>query len=175
MNTLDGSYRLAIKVALNHRTSFRYDKPVGLGPQVARLRPAPHCRTPILNYSFEVLPKAHSIHWQQDPNGNYLARLLFSEKTEEFSVEVDLTADLSPINPFDYYLEPTAESYPFEYPGTLARSLEPYLGLEPGGPLFQKFIDRLPTDPQPTLSFLVEVNRRVRDEVGYLTRLEPGI
>src|SRR5438270_9346350 len=108
MNTLDGFYRLAIKVALNHRTSFRYDKPVSLGPQVARLRPAPHCRTPILNYSMRVSPDPSAFYWQQDPNGNYLARLLFSGKTQEFSVEVDLTADLSPINPFDYFLEPGA-------------------------------------------------------------------
>ncbi len=122
-----------------------------------------------------VSPNPSSFYWQQDPTGNYLARLLFSGKTEEFSVEVDLTADLSPINPFDYYLEPIAERYPFEYPESLARSLEPYLGLEPGGPLFQRFIDRLPADPQPTLGFLVDLNRAIRDEVEYLTRLEPGI
>lgn len=122
-----------------------------------------------------VSPKADSIHWQQDPNGNHLARLLFSGKAEEFSVEVNLSADLSPINPFDYFIEPGVESYPFAYPESLERSLEPYLNLEPGGPLFQRFIDRLAAGPQSTLSFLVDLNRRIRDEVGYLTRLEPGI
>ncbi|MFL6417379.1 MAG: DUF2126 domain-containing protein [Bryobacteraceae bacterium] len=166
---------MPIKVALNHRTSFTYDKPVSLGPQVARLRPAPHCRTPILSYVLRVSPEPESLHWQQDPNSNHLARALFSGKTQRFEVEVDLIADLSPINPFDYVLEPGAEHYPFDYPESLARSLEPYLGLEPGGSLFQRWIDRLPVDPQPTLSFLVDVNRRIRDEVAYLTRLEPGI
>ncbi len=167
---MDGTYRLAIKVSLNHRTNFKYDRPVSLGPQTARLRPAPHSRTPILSYTMRVSPNPRSFHWQQDPNGNYVARLLFSDKTDEFSVDVDLIADLSPINPFDYFLEPIAEQYPFEYPASMARSLEPYLGLEPGGPLFQKFIDRLPVDPQPTLNFLVDLNRRIRDDVDYLDK-----
>jgi transglutaminase-like putative cysteine protease len=172
---LDGAYRLAIKVALNHRTTFKYDKEVSLGPQVARLRPSPHCRTPILSYGMTVSPNPVSSHWHQDPNGNYLARLLFAGKTEELVLEVDLIADLSPINPFDYFLEPEVEHYPFRYPDSLARSLEPYVELQPGGPLFQKFIDQLPVDSTPTLSFLVDLNQRIRDQVGYLTRFEPGI
>jgi uncharacterized protein (DUF2126 family) len=67
------------------------------------------------------------------------------------------------------------EQYPFVYAESLARSLEPYLELEAGGPVLQRWIDRLPAEPQPTLNFLVDVNRRIRDDVGYLTRLEPGI
>src|SRR3982751_5338635 len=167
--------RLSIHVALNHRTRCRYDKPVSLGPQVARLRPAPHCRTPILSYSMKVLPAKHFINWQQDPHANFLARLLFPEKTEEFVVEVDLIAELSPVNPFDYFLEAEAGNYPFEYSPSLARDLEPYLVLQPGGPLLQRFLDRVPRETRPTLDFLVDLNQRVRDEIGYLVRLEPGI
>jgi uncharacterized protein (DUF2126 family)/transglutaminase-like putative cysteine protease len=122
-----------------------------------------------------VSPTPVSFHWYQDPNGNHLARLLFAGKTEEFAVEVDLTADLSPINPFEYFLEPEIDRYPFQYPDSVGRSLEPYLELQGGGPLFQRFIDRLSDDPQPTLNFLVDLNRRIADQVGYLTRFEPGI
>ena len=47
---------MAIRVALNHQTTYHYDRPVLLSPQVVRLRPAPHCRTPVLSYSLNVTP-----------------------------------------------------------------------------------------------------------------------
>src|SRR3981189_1395692 len=106
---------MAIHVAVNHASMYRYDRLVTLGPQLVRLRPAPHCRTPILSYSITVVPAKHLVNWQQAPYGNYVARLLFSEEAEGFAVEVDLLAELVPINPFDYVLEPDAESFPFRY------------------------------------------------------------
>ena len=166
---------MAAKVALNHRTHWKYDKPVSLGPQVIRLKPAPHCRTPILDYSLKVIPVKHSTHWQQDPLSNFQARLLFPEKTREFLVEVDLLAELIPINPFDYFLELGSETYPFEYPAALARDLGPYLALELAGPLLTGFLNGVPTEKRPTLDFLVDLNTRVRDEISYVVRLESGI
>src|ERR1700723_4576399 len=122
---------MAIHIALNHKTPYRYDRPVMLGPQTVRLRPAPHCRTPILAYSLKVLPKNHFINWQQDPQGNYLARLVFPEPTTELFVEVDLVAEMAVFNPFDFFLEPYAEEYPFSYDAATAHELRPYLSLEP--------------------------------------------
>src|SRR6195952_2584314 len=100
---------MAISVSLHHKSTYTYDKPVQLGPHVVRLRPAPHCRTPILSYSMRVLPKQHFLNWQQDPFSNYLGRLVFPEKTRELLVEVDLVAELAVYNPFDFFLEPAAE------------------------------------------------------------------
>src|ERR1700685_3285372 len=120
---------MAIQVALNHKTHYRYDRPVSLGPQVVRLRPAPHCRTPILSYSLKVRPENHFINWQQDPQSNYLARLGFPDATPEFFSEVGLVAEMGVFNPFDFFLEPSAEEYPFCYEPVLARELRPYLEL----------------------------------------------
>jgi transglutaminase-like putative cysteine protease len=125
---------MSIQVALNHWTQYRYDKAVSVGPQVIRLRPAPHCRTPILSYSLRVTPAGHLLNWQLDLHNNHLARLLFPDKTNEFVVEVDLVAELSPINPFDFFLEPGVENYPFEYAPELAKDLEPYRSVESAGP-----------------------------------------
>jgi uncharacterized protein (DUF2126 family) len=122
-----------------------------------------------------VVPARHSIHWQQDPFGNFQARMLFTGKTQEFVVDVDLTADLSPINPFDYFLEPEAANYPFAYSASLARDLEPYRFLQPAGPSLQRFLAGISRQTRPTPGFLVDLNRRVADEIGYTTRLEPGI
>ncbi|MGA8026537.1 MAG: transglutaminase family protein, partial [Bryobacteraceae bacterium] len=166
---------MAIQVALNHRTVYKYEKPVTLGPQVVRLRPAPHCRTRILSYSMKVVPAKHSIHWQQDPYNNSLARLVFSDKTQKFEVEVDLIAEIEAVNPFDYFLEPEVQSYPFEYPPALAKDLEPYRALSPAGPLLDRFLNTLPTEKQSTVGFLVDLNSRVSHEVGYVVRLNPGI
>src|ERR1039457_3953891 len=166
---------MSIQVALNHRTQYRYDKPVSIGPQVIRLRPAPHCRTPILSYSLSVTPAGHLLNWQLDAHNNHLARVLFPDKTNEFLVEVDLIAELSPFNPFDFFLESLVEDYPFEYAPELAKDLETYRSVEPAGPLLQAFLEKLPRERRGTISFLVDLNRRVRDEIDYVTRLDPGV
>src|ERR1700726_4563399 len=132
---------MSIRVALNHKPSYRYTKPVWLSPQVVRLRPAPHCRTPILSYSLKIIPADHFINWQQDPYSNLLARLVFPQKTRDFSVEVDLVADMTVINPFDFFLEKYAEESPFEYDRVLRRELAPYLRKRRAGPLLQSLID----------------------------------
>ena len=166
---------MSIQVALNHRTQYRYDKPVSIGPQVIRLRPAPHCRTPILSYSLRVTPAGHLLNWQLDAHNNYLARVLFPDKTNEFMVEVDLIAELSPFNPFDFFLEPGVEDYPFEYAPELAKDLEPFLRGDPAGPLLQAFLGKLSRETRGTISFLVDLNRRVKNEIEYVTRMDPGI
>jgi len=166
---------MGTRVALNHQTNYQYDRRITLGPQVVRLRPAAHCRTPISSYSLKIKPAKHFINWQQDPLGNHLARLVFPEPTNEFCVEVDLIAELSAVNPFDFFLEPYAEQFPFEYPPELARDLEPYLKPSPAGPLLQNFVASISRTPRATVGFLVDLNRAVRDEIGYLVRLESGI
>jgi uncharacterized protein (DUF2126 family) len=170
---------VSIHVALHHVTEYKYDRPVGLSPQVVRLRPAPHSRTPILSYSLRVTPAQHFINWQQDPQSNYLARLVFPEKTREFRVEVDLVAELAVINPFDFFLEPQAETVPFKYDEWQLRELAPYLIKLPGTPLFNKYLlaiaQRIARKPQRSVDFLVEVNCQLQQDIRYLIRLEPGV
>ena len=166
---------MAIRVALHHRTTYRYDRSVALYPQVARLRPAPHCRTPILSYSLSVQPKSHFLNWQQDPQSNYLARLVFPEPARLFEVEVDLVAEMVVVNPFDFFLEPAANAFPFDYEPALRRELQPYLETEPVGPRLQALLDGIDRTPCGTVDFLVAVNQRLQRAVSYIVRLEPGI
>jgi uncharacterized protein (DUF2126 family)/transglutaminase-like putative cysteine protease len=171
----DGTITMAIHVALNHKTHYKYDRPIHLGPQVVRLRPAPHSRTPILAYSLKIEPKTHFINWQQDPQSNYLARLVFPEPTTEFKVEVDLVAEMAIFNPFDFFLEPHAENCPFTYEASLARELRPYLETQPAGPELTKWVASVDHTPVRTIDFLVALNQRLQHEIGYVIRLEPGI
>jgi len=166
---------MGIKVALHHKTIYHYDRLVTLGPQVVRLRPAPHSRTPVLSYSLRVEPAAHFINWQQDPQSNYVARIVVPDPTKIFSLEVDLVAEMTVLNPFDFFLEPYADRFPFTYEKALARELLPFLELIPCGENFDRFMKSLDRTEKQTIDFLVDLNRRVQEAVGYLIRMEPGV
>ena len=166
---------MSIHVALNHVTHYRYDRPINLGPQIVRLRPAPHSRTRILSYSMRVEPATHFVNWQQDPQSNYLARLVFPDKTTSFRIEIDLVAEMSVLNPFDFFLEPSAENYPFAYEPEVAHELAPYLVKSELTPLFQRYLDSIPRDKMQTTNFLVALNQRLQKDISYLIRMEPGV
>jgi uncharacterized protein (DUF2126 family)/transglutaminase-like putative cysteine protease len=166
---------VSIHIALNHLMHYRYDRPVMLGPQIVRLRPAPHCRTRILAYSLKVEPADHFINWQQDPQANYLARLVFSKPTRELRVEVDLTAEMAVVNPFDFFLEPYAQHFPFRYEAADQRELGSFLLTGPATPKFTQYLAGIPRERRATIDFLVDINRRVAGDVRYLIRLEHGV
>ena len=169
---------MSIHVALNHVTHYKYDRPITIGPQVVRLRPAPHSRTRILSYSLNVTPAGHFINWQQDPQSNYLARLAFPEKASELRIEVDLVAEMSVLNPFDFFLEPHAEKFPFKYMPE-PKELTPYLVTQPAKPRFKKYLQDIKAlvagKKMPTNDFLVAVNQRLQQDIRYLVRMEPGV
>ncbi|MFZ1410135.1 MAG: transglutaminase family protein, partial [Micropruina sp.] len=179
---------MTIRVALEHRTTYRFDKPVKVFPHTIRLRPAPHSRTPVSAYSMTVLPRDHFINWQQDPFGNYLARVVFPEPVSELDITVDLVADMTVINPFDFFLEEYAETFPFSYPDDLRADLEPYLrpvdegglGSGPGG-LVTDWVARNITIPgegefKPRMiDFLVGLNQKIAGDIAYTVRLEQGV
>jgi len=170
---------MAIRVALHHKTSYRYDRLVNLSPHEVRLRPAPHARTPILSYSLTVLPKDHFINWQQDPYGNYIGRFVFPEKTDVLEFTVDLVADMTVINPFDFFVEKYAEAFPFAYPDQLKSELSPYVKSEAPGPLLTEWVAAARRDllaqPMGTNDFLVAINQRLQQDIAYLLRMEPGV
>ena len=166
---------MSIHVALNHVTHYRYDRAIALSPQVVRLRPAPHSRTPVLSYSLRVTPANHFVNWQQDPQSNWLARIVFPERARELKLEVDLIAEMSVINPFDFFLEPYAEKFPFKYEDRQLHELTPYLVKLPATPLFKAYLAEVPREPKPTNQFLVELNHRVQKDVRYVIRFEPGV
>jgi uncharacterized protein (DUF2126 family)/transglutaminase-like putative cysteine protease len=166
---------MSIRVALHHRTVYRYDRLASLSPQIIRLRPAPHCRTPISAYSLKIEPSGYFINWQQDPQSNHIARVIFPERIERLSIEVGLVAEMAVINPFDFFLEDYAEKYPFQYTAAQAKELAPYLSPEAAGPLLQKFLDGIDRSLRRSMDFLVELNARLQHLVSYVIRMEPGI
>ncbi|MEE4313019.1 MAG: transglutaminase family protein [Desulfofustis sp.] len=166
---------MGIHISLYHKTSYRYDRLINLAPHIVRLRPAPHCRTPILSYSMKVVPEEHFLNWQQDPFNNYLGRLVFPEKTREFQVEIDLVADMIIINPFDFFLEPAAETFPFTYDPELKVDLAPYLARNTPGDMLTEFMAAIDTSPKQTIDFLVALNSQLSTAVSYLIRLEPNV
>ncbi|HSS65808.1 MAG TPA: transglutaminase family protein, partial [Gammaproteobacteria bacterium] len=115
------------------------------------------------------------INWQQDPFGNYLARFVFSKKTRRLCFEVDVIAEMTVINPFDFFLEEEAEKYPWSYEPGLASDLAPYLEIEERGSLLTKWLEGVDRSVRPTVDFLVAVNQRLHRDVAYTVRMEPGV
>jgi uncharacterized protein (DUF2126 family)/transglutaminase-like putative cysteine protease len=171
--------RVSIHVALNHHTRYRYDRPVELTPHEIRLRPAPHCRTGILSYSLSVAPEKHFTNWQQDVYGNFIARCVFPEKTRELEVTVDLIADMTVINPFDFFVESYAEKFPFAYPAPLSRDLTPFLAIDDDGPQLKQWVadfrSRESLAGINTVDFLMAVNQQLHRDMRYVVRMEPGV
>ena len=165
---------MSIHASLHHVTEYQYDRPVKLGPQVIRLRPAPHCRSHILSYSLKIEPEGHFINWQQDPYSNYQARLVFPEATTKFKVTVDLVTEMAVYNPFDFFLEPDAEHYPFKYNADLKKELRPYMG-KMRNAVLNKYFKTIDRSEMRTIDFLVKINQQVQNDIGYTIRMEPGV
>tara|TARA_B100001245_G_scaffold79831_1_gene57073 strand:+ start:52127 stop:55507 length:3381 start_codon:yes stop_codon:yes gene_type:complete len=166
---------MTITVALQHKTYYDFDRPVNLSPHVVRLRPAPHSRTPIKAYSLKVEPEDHFINWQQDAYGNFQARLVFPEKTTRLAVEVEVIADMTVINPFDFFIEDYAEEFPFTYDKQLQKELEPYLECTQEGDMFTSLLESIPREKMRTIDFLVNLNMRLQNDIEYSLRFEPGV
>ena len=166
---------MALHVALTHRTQYTYDRPTGLGSQIVRLRPAPHSRTPILSYSLNITPTDHFINWQQDPFGNYLARLVFPEKTREFKVVVDLVADMATINPFDFFVDEYARDWPFQYDAELTGGAGAVSQGRRAGAASGRDIRGLKIEAKTSLDFIWALNQQLQHDIGYLIRMEPGV
>ncbi len=166
---------MTIRVALNHVTHYQYDRVVGIGPQLVRLRPAPHCRTPIKSYSLKVTPTDHYVNWQQDPHGNFQARFVFPDKAQELKVEVDLVAEMTVINPFDFFVEEYADKFPFTYEESLAHELRPFLETAPIKPKLSALVSSIDRSKVSIVDFLVAINGKIQNLIDYTVRLEPGV
>jgi len=166
---------MSIKAAIYHLTHYKYDRPVVLHPQIIRLQPAPHSRTKVLGHSLRVTPELHFVNVQQDPYGNFQTRFVFPEPVTELKIEVDLVADMTVYNPFDFFVEESAETWPFDYPEDLRADLSIYSQAEPAGPLLQQFLDGLDKSPKNTVTFVTELNARLQQTISYIVRMEPGV
>jgi uncharacterized protein (DUF2126 family)/transglutaminase-like putative cysteine protease len=166
---------MAIRVAINHKTAYQYDRFVSLSPHIFRLRPAVHSRTHIEAYSFKVFPADHFINWQQDPFGNYQARVVFPEKTKELRIEVEVIANMIVINPFDFFVEEYAEKFPFSYKEQLKSELIPYLEIKENGPLLNQWLESIDQTSKNINDFLVYINQKLNRDIRYNIRMEAGV
>jgi uncharacterized protein (DUF2126 family)/transglutaminase-like putative cysteine protease len=166
---------MSIKAAVYHLTHYKYDRPVVLQPQIIRLQPAPHSKTKVLSYSLKVSPSLHFVNVQQDPYGNFLTRFVFPEPVTELKIEVDLVADMTVYNPFDFFVEESAETFPFAYPEDIRADLSIYMQPEPVGPLLQRFLDGIDKTPMNTVNFVTAINASIQQHIAYIVRMETGV
>jgi len=192
---------MTIRISLHHRTEYHFDRRVNLSAHTIRLRPAPHTRTPIHQYSLKVEPEEHFINWMQDPFGNFIGRFVFPEKTRSLVVDVNLVADLITVNPFDFFVEEYAEKYPFKYETQLNKELVPYFEIKDDGEQIKALVselknaqlglaatraneaynaagsdkDKPPTEQSHIVHFLVALNAFLSTHIGYNIRMEPGV
>lgn len=163
------------QVRVKHTTEYLFDRSVAISPHLVQLRPAAHCRSPILSYSLLATPSDHYVHWQQDPFGNYLARFIFSTPSQSLRFDVDMLIDVIPYNPFDFFIEFEAAQYPFNYSARLRRDLSPYIEVTEPSAIVGRWADKFRKESTETVDFLVALNQSMKSEIEYIVRLEPGI
>ncbi|MGO4916310.1 transglutaminase family protein [Pseudogemmobacter sp. W21_MBD1_M6] len=166
---------MSVLASIYHLTHYKYDRPVTLGPQIVRLRPAPHSRTRVVSHSVKVSPSDHFVNYQQDPYGNWLARYVFPNPVTEFKIEVDVVADMTVYNPFDFFVEESAQQWPFTYPEDIDPDLVIYKTPEPVGPHLAGYLAKIPRTPTGTVDFVVGLNAKLSADIGYVIRMEPGV
>ncbi|MFB2550310.1 transglutaminase family protein [Ensifer soli] len=166
---------MSIKASIHHLTHYIYDRPVRLGPQIIRLKPAAHSKTKVISHSLKVSPEGHFVNLQQDPYGNYLARYVFPDPVTELKIEVDLVADMTVYNPFDFFVEESAEHWPFDYPEDIREDLKIYREPEPAGPALSAYLETIDRSPERTTDFVVGLNTKLQQAIGYVIRMEPGV
>ena len=164
-----------MRIAIRHHTSYTYDRSVFLSSHILRLKPAAHSRTPIEAYSLIIKPENHFIHWQQDPFGNFMARIDFQEPTQQLSIEVELIANIAEVNPFDFFLDEYAQHFPFVYEAQLEKDLRPYLEISSQGPHLRQWLEKVDRSERAIVDFLVMLNQMVYQDIGYTVRLQPGV
>jgi transglutaminase-like putative cysteine protease len=160
---------------LHHITRYTYAKPVRLGPHILRLRPAPHCRQPILDYQLKIEPDNHRLTWYQDPHSNWLARAIFFDASDTLTIRVTCTLDMAAINPFDFLIDDEATLYPFRYSDDLTRDLIAYRAHEPCGPRLAAFTAPMQHQTMSTIDCLVHLNQRIHSAITYIKRKEAGV
>lgn len=166
---------MSIKASIYHLTHYKYDRPVRLGPQVIRLKPASHSKTRVISHSLKVTPSNHFVNLQQDPYGNYLARYVFPDPVTEFKIAVDLVADMTVYNPFDFFIEENAQTWPFAYPEDISDDLKIYMQPQPMEPALAAYVAGIDRTPMRTIDFIVGLNARLKQDIEYVIRMEPGV
>jgi transglutaminase-like putative cysteine protease len=166
---------MSTRIAIQHHTQYQYDRSIFLSPHLIRLKPAAHARAVIEAYSLTIEPANHVVHWQQDPFGNFIARVDFWEPMQTMRIGVAITAALQPTNPFDFFLDTYAESFPFQYDSMLKKYLAPFLELTESGPLLEQWVAQVDQTNQGTIDFLTQLNRQINQEIAYTIRLQPGV
>jgi uncharacterized protein (DUF2126 family)/transglutaminase-like putative cysteine protease len=168
-----------VRLFVQHKTAYQYPKPAALGPHLIRLRPAAHTKAKIETYSLKIAQPCE-LRWQQDPAGNWVARVSFPKgsRYDALNITVEMAVEIHPVNPFNFFLDESAEEAPFRYGPEVLRALEPYVEApderDSRSPRLRSFLDELPREGR-TVPLLVELNRRVKQRVRYIIRDDPGI
>lgn len=166
---------MVVRVAIHHHTQYQYDRMVLLSPHLIRLKPAAHTHALIESYSLTVEPENHVVHWQQDPFGNFVARVDFWEPMQTMAIKVEIIAGLEPINPFDFFIDTYAESFPFEYDTQLKKDLISYLEVTESGMYMAQWLAQIDQTKRSTVDFLINLNQKIFQTIAYTVRLEPGV
>lgn len=168
-----------MRVLIQHRSRYIYERPSLLGPQVIRLRPSDHTRARIETYRLAVSPE-HRMHWQRDPHGNHIARVTFKagQRVAALEMVVELGVEIHPVNPFDFFLDDRVKKVPFRYPDRLDAELAPYL--DTGDPAYRlgkhttELLKQLPWEGD-TVGVLIGMNAEIQKRVAYVIRDEAGV
>jgi transglutaminase-like putative cysteine protease len=166
------------RIRIIHKTEYHYHQPVTFGPHRALLRPREGHDLHIARSTLDVEPTMN-LRWLRDIYDNSVALLTFATPSRILSIVSEVDVALYYDNPIECLIEPTAQSFPFQYAPEEQVELMAYrLPSYPyDGPKLQEWLRDLyrPGLVISTYDLLVKLNTYIHASFRYTHREEPGV
>jgi len=163
--------------SVHHKTTYRYKRPIRLGPHQLLFRPRDSFDQHLLDSHLDVTPEPSEVRWIHDVFGNCLTLVDFSAKCELLEFDTVIRLEHTPESAPDFRIEDYARSHPFSYSDDEAPDLAAYIRRHhPQDTEVEEWLGKFVRKDirQPTGQLLMTLNEAIAEGFSYERRTSRG-